>query len=171
MLAEFGVVFLLFNIGKAVRVDPMKPTLKAPGTKRLKLKYDQRLSILLQFWFQFQLAPLHIGLELSYERLISMSKYIFGMGSAQMVLSAGLGTACAVACGLAVPPAVIIGMGLAFSSTAVALQVLQDRGETGARHGRATFSVLLFQDLTVRTHPLHPTPHPLQPNSGPHRSE
>jgi Kef-type K+ transport system membrane component KefB len=73
-----------------------------------------------------------------------------------------------VACGLAVPPAVIIGMGLAFSSTAVALQVLQDRGETGARHGRATFSVLLFQDLTVRTHPLHQgAPHPLHPTPHP----
>jgi monovalent cation:proton antiporter-2 (CPA2) family protein len=103
VLAEFGVVFLLFNI----------------------------------------------GLELSYERLVSMSKFIFGMGSAQMVLTTMVGAAIAVGCGLAVPPAVVIGMGLAFSSTAVALQVLQDRGETGARHGRATFSVLLFQDLTV----------------------
>lgn len=103
VLAEFGVVFLLFNI----------------------------------------------GLELSYERLQSMAKYIFGMGSAQMVLTTMVGAAIAVGCGLAIPPAVVIGMGLAFSSTAVALQVLQDRGETGARHGRATFSVLLFQDLTV----------------------
>ena len=103
VLAEFGVVFLLFNI----------------------------------------------GLELSLERLQSMAKYIFGMGSAQMLMSTLVGATIACACGLAVPPAVVIGMGLAFSSTAVALQVLQDRGETGSRHGRATFSVLLFQDLTV----------------------
>ena len=41
--------------GGAVQVDPMRPTLKPPGTKRLKLKYDE---ILLQFCFQFQLAPL-----------------------------------------------------------------------------------------------------------------
>jgi len=49
---------------------PRKPTLKAPGTslklalpgtKRLKLKYDEVLSILLQFWFRFQLGPLHRG--------------------------------------------------------------------------------------------------------------
>jgi len=47
--------------GEAMQVDPMKPTLKAPGTKRLKLKYDKLLSILLQFCFQFKLAPLQRG--------------------------------------------------------------------------------------------------------------
>merc|ERR1719503_401548 len=66
-----------------------------------------------------------------------------------MMLSTAVGAAVAVACGLAIPPAVIVGLGLAFSSTAVALQVLADRGESASRHGRATFSVLLFQDLTV----------------------
>jgi Kef-type K+ transport system membrane component KefB len=78
-----------------------------------------------------------------------MAKYIFGLGSSQMALSTVVGAAVAVACGMAIPPAVIIGLGLAFSSTAVALQVLADRGESATRHGRATFSVLLFQDLTV----------------------
>ena len=43
------------------------------------------------------------------------------------------------------PGAVILGGGLALSSTAVAMQVLQDRGESGSRHGRATFAVLLLQ--------------------------
>ncbi len=103
ILAEFGVVFLLFNI----------------------------------------------GLELSLERLTAMARLIFGMGAAQMVMTTVAIAGVAVACGLTVPQAVVVGMGLAFSSTAVALQVLQDRGESGARHGRATFSVLLFQDLTV----------------------
>ena len=46
--------------GKAVQVEPMKPKLKPPGTKRLKLKCDS-LTILLQFCFQFQLAPLRHG--------------------------------------------------------------------------------------------------------------
>jgi len=44
-----------------VHVDPIKPTLKAPGTQRLKLKHDKLLSNLLQFWFQNQLAALHQG--------------------------------------------------------------------------------------------------------------
>ena len=44
-----------------MQVDPLKLTLKAPGTERLKLKYDELLSILLQFCFQLQLVPLHRG--------------------------------------------------------------------------------------------------------------
>ena len=44
--------------GMAVQVDPVKPVWKAPGTKRLKLKHAELLLILLQFCFQFQLAPL-----------------------------------------------------------------------------------------------------------------
>ena len=45
------------------------------------------------------------------------------------------------------PAAVVLGGGLALSSTAVAMQVLQDRNETGSRHGRAAFAVLLLQVL------------------------
>ncbi|KAH9547976.1 hypothetical protein CY35_11G063400 [Sphagnum magellanicum] len=51
--------------------------------------------------------------------------------------------------GVSGPAAIVIGNGLALSSTAVVLQVLQERGESTSRHGRATFSVLLFQDLAV----------------------
>jgi len=52
---------LRYDRGRAVQVDPIKPTLKAPGTKRLKLKYDKSLPNLLRFCFQIQLAPLHRG--------------------------------------------------------------------------------------------------------------
>ncbi|DBA99171.1 hypothetical protein WJX82_006091 [Trebouxia sp. C0006] len=92
----------------------------------------------------------NIGLELSLERLRSMQKYVFGMGTAQVVatLVAVAGTAMALA-NVSGPGAVILGGGLALSSTAVAMQVLQDRGESGSRHGRATFAVLLLQDLAV----------------------
>ena len=50
-----------------------------------------------------------------------------------------------LAAGVPGPSAVILGGGLALSSTAVAMQVLQDRGETGSRHGRAAFAILLLQ--------------------------
>ena len=59
-------------------------------------------------------------------------------------LVAVAGTAMALA-NVSGPGAVILGGGLALSSTAVAMQVLQDRGESGSRHGRATFAVLLLQ--------------------------
>lgn len=91
----------------------------------------------------------NIGLELSYERLRSMAKYVFGMGMAQILLTTAAGTAVAMQLGVVGPTATVMGIGLAFSSTAVALQVLQDRGEAGGRHGRATFAVLLMQDLAV----------------------
>lgn len=94
----------------------------------------------------------NIGLELSFDRLRSMQKYVFGMGTAQVVgtLAAVAYTALAVlGNSLGGPGAVILGGGLALSTTAVGMQVLQDRGETGSRHGRAAFSVLLLQDLAV----------------------
>lgn len=103
-IAEFGVVFLLFNI----------------------------------------------GLELSVERLSSMKKYVFGLGTAQVLVTAVVvGLVANLVAGQAGPAAIVIGNGLALSSTAVVLQVLQERGESTSRHGRATFSVLLFQDLAV----------------------
>ncbi|GAB2271680.1 hypothetical protein Dimus_006510 [Dionaea muscipula] len=102
-IAEFGVVFLLFNI----------------------------------------------GLELSVERLSSMKKYVFGLGSAQVLITAAVVGFVAHFLGQPGPAGIVIGNGLALSSTAVVLQVLQERGESTSRHGRATFSVLLFQDLAV----------------------
>jgi monovalent cation:proton antiporter-2 (CPA2) family protein len=92
----------------------------------------------------------NIGLELSLERLQSMAKQVFGMGSAQVVLSLlGVAAAAVALAGLPGTSAIILGGALAMSTTAVAIQVLEDRGEMGSRHGRATFSVLLFQDLAV----------------------
>jgi len=92
----------------------------------------------------------NIGLELSLDRLQSMAKYVFGLGSAQVALTL-LGIAGAAVCitTLSGPSAIILGGSLALSSTAVAIQVLEDRGEMGSRHGRVTFSVLLLQDLAV----------------------
>nr|QKY15118.1 k(+) efflux antiporter (KEA) [Polytomella parva] len=92
----------------------------------------------------------NIGLELSLDRLQSMAKLVFGMGSLQVLLTLLVAAAFSVLkLGLPVPAAIIIGGSLAMSSTAVAIQVLEERKEMGSRHGRATFSVLLFQDLAV----------------------
>ncbi|KAK1261095.1 hypothetical protein QJS04_geneDACA001932 [Acorus gramineus] len=88
--------------------------------------------------------------ELSVERLSSMKKYVFGLGSAQVLVTAVvIGVVAHYVSGLPGPAAIVVGNGLALSSTAVVLQVLQERGESTSRHGRATFSVLLFQDLAV----------------------
>ncbi|KAG2452077.1 hypothetical protein HYH02_003113 [Chlamydomonas schloesseri] len=92
----------------------------------------------------------NIGLELSLDRLQSMAKLVFGMGTAQVVLTLlGVAGVAMFASGLPGPGAIILGGSLAMSSTAVAIQVLEERGEMGSRHGRAIFSVLLLQDLAV----------------------
>ncbi|GMP43431.1 hypothetical protein CsSME_00012795 [Camellia sinensis var. sinensis] len=84
-------------------------------------------------------------LQLSVERLSSMKKY-FGLGSAQVLVTAVVvGLVSRFIAGQPGPTAIVIGNGLALSSTAVVLQVLQERGESTSRHERATFSVLLFQ--------------------------
>ncbi|CAL5381885.1 unnamed protein product [Camellia sinensis] len=89
----------------------------------------------------------NIGLELSVERLSSVKKYVFGLGSAQVLVTAVvIGLVSRFIAGQPSPAAIVIGNGLALSSTAVVLQVLQERGESTSRHERATFSVLLFQD-------------------------
>jgi glutathione-regulated potassium-efflux system protein KefB len=90
-----------------------------------------------------------IGLELRPRRLWAMRAVIFGLGGAQVVISAALLAAVALVVGLAWPVAVFAGLALSLSSTAFALQVLEEKGELALRHGRMAFGVLLFQDLAA----------------------
>jgi glutathione-regulated potassium-efflux system protein KefB len=90
-----------------------------------------------------------IGLELRPIRLWTMRRSIFGAGGVQVVAS---GVLLALVTGLlftTVPVAAVVGMALAMSSTAFALQVLEERKELAQKHGRLAFSILLFQDLAA----------------------
>jgi len=90
-----------------------------------------------------------IGLELRPIRLWAMRSAIFGLGAAQLVLTAVVLAGVGLAFGLAPAQALFIGLALSLSSTAFALQVLEEKGELTTRHGRLAFSVLLFQDLAA----------------------
>lgn len=90
-----------------------------------------------------------IGLELKPKRLWSMRSSIFGLGGAQVGLTAAVLSICAMALGMDWRSAAFTGLVLALSSTAFALQVLEENGELAARHGRLGFAVLLFQDLAA----------------------
>jgi glutathione-regulated potassium-efflux system protein KefB len=90
-----------------------------------------------------------IGLELRPKRLLAMRTAIFGLGSAQVVISGVVLAGIALACGLAWQAALFAGLALALSSTAFALQVLEEKGELNLRHGRLAFAVLLFQDIAA----------------------
>lgn len=90
-----------------------------------------------------------IGLELDLKRLWSMRVRVFGFGALQMLVC-GLGFAAAVyGLGLAPPAALIVGLTLALSSTAVAVQLMNDRNLMGSTPGQSAFGVLLFQDMAA----------------------
>ena len=90
-----------------------------------------------------------IGLEMSVERLWSMRRLVFGLGGLQVALSAGAVGALALWFGNGIEAAVILGVVLAFSSTAIVMQLLIQRHELGTPLGQASFAILLFQDLAV----------------------
>lgn len=94
-----------------------------------------------------------IGLELRPKRLLKMRDAVFGAGSVQLivtgVLLVGLIWGLNPRAGLSFPKALLIGLALALSSTAFALQTMEEKGELTTRHGRLAFSILLFQDLAA----------------------
>ena len=91
-----------------------------------------------------------IGLELSWERLRAMRRLVFGLGGAQVLVGAALLAGGGIAfLHLRVLVAVILGLSLALSSTAVAMPALAEKKRLQSPAGRAVFSVLLFQDLAV----------------------
>jgi K+:H+ antiporter len=90
-----------------------------------------------------------IGMELSYERLKAMRRLVFGLGSLQIVLSTIVIGGVAVLAGNTTDVSIILGACLALSSTAIVVEVLSNQGRLATAAGRASFSVLLAQDLAV----------------------
>lgn len=90
-----------------------------------------------------------VGLELTAGRLWSMRRWVFGAGSAQVVLTACVLGAALFAWGLSGAAAAILGLTLALSSTAVVMQLMRQQHMTGSALGQAVFSVLMLQDLAV----------------------
>ncbi len=90
-----------------------------------------------------------IGLELKPTRLWVMRKMVFGLGTAQVLVSGAVIAALAWLYGLEVEAAVVVGLILALSSTAFVLQMLAEKKQLNSQFGRAAFSILLLQDLAV----------------------
>ncbi len=90
-----------------------------------------------------------IGLEISLERMRVLGRYVFGLGTLQVAITGLLIGGIAWAAGATVAAAIIIGSGLALSSTAFVLQLLTERGEQTTHFGRIAFAILLLQDLAV----------------------
>ena len=111
------------------------------------IRASESVATLAEFGVVFLLFM--IGLELSIERLRSLSRYVFGLGALQVTVTGSLIGGIAWALGAPAEAAIIIGGGLALSSTAFVLQLLTERGERATPFGTISFAVLLFQDLAI----------------------
>jgi CPA2 family monovalent cation:H+ antiporter-2 len=90
-----------------------------------------------------------IGLELSFDRLWTMRRLVFGLGMSQVVLTTAAISGIALAFGNTVESSLVIGACLALSSTAIVLQLLAEQKRLATVAGRSIFAVLLAQDLAV----------------------
>jgi len=107
----------------------------------------ERAAALAEFGIVFLLFL--IGLELSLQRLWQLKRYVLGVGLAQVLLST-LAIGLTVRWSGGVPPAgIVLGLGLALSSTAIVMQLLIEQHRAANLVGRIALSVLLFQDLMV----------------------
>jgi CPA2 family monovalent cation:H+ antiporter-2 len=159
-LGTAGLIVPLFH---RLRISPVigflaaGMTLGPYGLGRLAADYPwlshvtiadvERIAHLAEFGVVFLLFM--IGLELSWARLSVMRRMVFGLGAMQVAVSALAIGAGAYALGQTPASAIVLGAALAMSSTAIVLPVLANRRRLHAPAGRASFAVLLFQDLAV----------------------
>ena len=90
-----------------------------------------------------------IGLELSFPRLSTMRRLVIGLGGSQVLLTSALIVGAALAVGKNPTEAIVLGASLSLSSTAIVLELLSNQERLTTSVGRASFSVLLAQDLAV----------------------
>lgn len=90
-----------------------------------------------------------IGLELSFERLKTMRRLVFGLGALQVLVSSTAIALVAMQFGVAPVSALVIGAALSLSSTAIVVELLAQQKRLSTATGRTSFAILLFQDLAV----------------------
>jgi CPA2 family monovalent cation:H+ antiporter-2 len=120
---------------------------RIPDLHWVVLSDRERIASVAEFGVVFLMFM--IGLELSFERLMLMRRLVFGLGPLQLLLSAAAIAAVTAALGQSREDAIVIGLALALSSTAVVLQVLADEKRAATATGRTSFAILLFQDIAV----------------------
>jgi len=120
---------------------------EVPWLGYFTIKDPQRMAHLGEFGVVFLLFM--IGLELTWERLYSMRRLIFGLGVLQVAVCAAVIGMVAVLLGQSPQAAIVLGMALALSSTAIVMPLLVEHKRQFSSPGRAIFSVLLLQDLAV----------------------
>ncbi len=138
--------FLL--IGMLLGPNAVGAALRAiPGLDWVVLSDRERIGTMAEFGVVFLMFM--IGLELSFERLLLMRKIVFGLGPLQTLSCAVAVAGAAMLLGVPQDQAIVIGLALSLSSTAVIIQVLAEEKRLNTTVGRTAFSVLLFQDMAV----------------------
>lgn len=134
-----GVAFGPFGLGALAD--------KVPWISSVAITNVEQIARVAEFGVAFLLFM--IGLELSWERLMRMRRLVFGLGALQVIVSTLALAAIALALGELPASAGVLGSALALSSTAIILPSLAERKRLNSAAGRASFAVLLFQDLAV----------------------
>jgi monovalent cation:H+ antiporter-2, CPA2 family len=150
VLHRFGVSTVLAFLLAGAFLSPgglgaLTPYL--PQLSWLTITDPERLSKFAEWGVVFLLFI--IGLELSFERLSTMRRLVFGLGGSQVVVSAALIGLVAYALGQPPAIALVIGSALCLSSTAIVIELLASQKRLSTSVGRTSFSILLFQDLAV----------------------
>jgi CPA2 family monovalent cation:H+ antiporter-2 len=139
---SFLLVGILLNTDVLGQLTPAIPALSA-----LMIANPEAIATLGELGIVFLLFL--IGLEISFERLNTMKRLVFGLGGLQVIVTSAVIAAALSALGFAAEEAIILGGATSLSSTAIVVQILSDEKRLGSQAGRTSFAVLLFQDLAV----------------------
>jgi CPA2 family monovalent cation:H+ antiporter-2 len=134
-----GALLGPFGLGGLVSSIPLLSTITVSSAEALAGPAELGVAFLLFV----------IGLELSFERLKTMRRLVFGLGLSQVALSAAAIGGVAFALGQPAAASLIIGFGLALSSTAMVVELLSAKKRMTSSAGRASFAVLICQDIAV----------------------
>jgi monovalent cation:proton antiporter-2 (CPA2) family protein len=138
---------ILTFLAVGVLIGPYGLAASFPGLGGVLITNDEGVRFLAELGVVFLLFT--IGLELSLRRLISMRHLVFGLGALQIAATAVVIGAIGLAFGNSLQTAIILGLALALSSTAIVMQVLTSSDRLSSRLGRTSFAILLMQDLAV----------------------
>jgi len=122
-------------------------TADAPWLNWITVSNEEGLGLLGELGVVFLLFL--VGLELSFKRLVTMRRLVFGLGGLQVLISGTIIGIVLMILKFDVASAVIIALSLALSSTAIVVEILSGQQRLATTSGRATFSILLLQDLAV----------------------
>lgn len=145
-----GTAVFIVAILKRLRLSPVLGYLiagAAIGDHGLKIVTYDQTKLLGELGVVFLLFA--IGLELSFERLKAMRRYVFGLGSLQVLTTAIVIAGAMVLIDGNSGAAIITGGGLALSSTALVMQVIEENRSQSTQIGRVSLAILLLQDLAV----------------------